>query len=103
MNIRKITASALAGFVLLSATACNGQDDNYNLECDRGDQVEHDNDCGYTDASNQWVWFSWVKQGEVSHSPANWEPPAGVQVQEDEEGSHVKKPKKKTNTKSTRR
>lgn len=93
---------ALAAIMLISSLVACGAEHNYNLECDRGDQIEHDSDCGYVDTNNQWIWFSWVKLGEDSHSPNGWEPPNGVQVQEDEEGSQIKKPKK-SKTKATSR
>lgn len=98
MNVKKILATMLVASVVgFGMTACGG--DNYNLECDKGDQLEHDSDCGYVDANNQWVWFSWVNQGKVSHSPDNWEPPAGVTIEQDEKEHKV--PKKKSVTKKT--
>jgi len=93
--------AALAAMVMMvSLAACGGEADNYNLECDRGDQSEYDSDCGYN-ADGQWVWFSWVKIGQDSHSPDGWQPPSGVSVEQDEEGSHtkVKKIKKKSKAK----
>lgn len=98
LDMKKIGAALAATVMLFSLAACS--DDNYNLECDQGDQVEHDTDCGYVDDNNQWVWYSWVDLGSVSHSPDNWEPPAGVQIQNDEEGHS--KPKVKTTKKSTK-
>ena len=97
MNFRKLAAITLGAAMMAgSLTACSKP--NYNLECDKGDQIEHDSDCGYIDGSNQWIWYSWVQQGKVSHSPDNWEPPAGVQIQDEGEesgGSHKKSKKHK--------
>jgi hypothetical protein len=94
MKVRKALAFALAGILLGSGTvACGKQAHNYDLECDAGDQREHDTDCGYIQ-DGQWFWFSWVKQGETSYSPDNWEPPAGVALVEDED--EKPSPKKKT-------
>ena len=97
MNFRKLAAITLGAAMMAgSLTACSKP--NYNLECDKGDQIEHDSDCGYIDGSNQWIWYSWVQQGKVSHSPDNWEPPAGVQIQDEGEesgGGHKKSKKTK--------
>lgn len=97
--MKKMGAALAAAMMMLSLAACDRVDNNnYNLECDRGDQAEHDSDCGYVDNSGQWQWYSWVVYGNVSHSPDNWEPPAGVTI-EQEDDSHHNTPKKKSVTK----
>ena len=62
MNFRKLAAITLGAAMMAGTlTGCGDKSNsNYDLECDKGDQIEHDSDCGYLDDSNQWIWYSWV-------------------------------------------
>lgn len=101
--------SALAALVIVgSASACgtpSNQTDtvNFNLECDAGDYVEHDTDCGWNNDRN-WEYYYWTKQGETTHSPDGWYPPEEVAhtYVEEEEPAH-KAPKVKKTKNSTKK
>lgn len=40
-------------------------------DCDLEDQRNRDSDCGYY-RDGRWVWWSWVKQGQVSKPRPGW-------------------------------
>lgn len=82
-----LTAAVLAGSAL---TGCSS---NYGLECDAGDYVEHDSDCGYVDSVGMWHYYDWTRPNQTTYSPNNWEPPAGVVIEQDHD-DHKPKPKK---------
>jgi hypothetical protein len=99
MTTTKKLASLFAAAVLAtSMAACNKGSDSDNVataECDAGDQREFDTDCGYNDANGNWVWYSWVVQGQTRTGPAPYAEPDG------EEGGHSNnKPKKSKAPKS---
>jgi hypothetical protein len=86
---RAILAGMISMVAVLPLAACAH---NYNLECDAGDYVQHDSDCGYVNTANQWIYFDWTKPNVTTHSPDNWEPPAGVEIEQDSD-THKKKKK----------
>lgn len=81
MTKRAVSAMMVAAILTAGLTGCAK---NYNLECDAGDYVAHDSDCGYVDNNGQWHYFSWTRPNETTYSPDGWEPPAGVEIEEDE-------------------
>jgi hypothetical protein len=98
MDMKRTTlALTLVSLVAGTLVGCGAH--NYNLECDAGDYVQHDTDCGYVDNNNQWQYFSWTKPNTTTHSPNGWEPPAGVAVEQDDDSHKKSKPKTKKTTK----
>lgn len=75
--------TAVLAVILAGLFALTGCTKNYHLECDAGDYVEHDSDCGYVDDAGRWQYFSWTKAGKTTYSPNGWEPPAGVEIEQD--------------------
>ena len=93
---KRLVTSALATILLsLSLVGCSDNQEPRTVECDAGDQLEHDSDCGYYDDQNNWVWYNFVVLGQTTTGQATM--PA-----HDEEKSHKKpKPKKTKATKKS--
>jgi hypothetical protein len=85
---KNIAALFAAGLIAVSLTACgqNKPAEPVIAECDAGDQLELDTDCGYYDDNGNWIWYSWVIPGQTAEGPA----PFLVE----EKDSHKKKTKK---------
>jgi hypothetical protein len=96
MKLVRPAVAALGLAVALSMGACgSSSNDNNNsgkvVECDAGDQVERDDDCGYYDDNGNWVWYPWVVMGQTSYSQPGFQ----KVEQEDSDHGHKKKSKKK--------
>lgn len=92
---KKSAALVIAALLAFSGAACGNKSNNDDVtttECDPGDQREHDSDCGYIDDNGNWIWYSWVIQGQTRTGPAPYAEAEG------EEGNHskLKKTKKPT-------
>jgi hypothetical protein len=97
-----VVAALAAGLGMSACGTKNNNTTNYNLECDvPEDYITHDSDCGYTDNDNQWHYYSWTSPTETTYSPDNWQPPAGVVIEEDSDSSHKKKKHRGTPTKKS--
>jgi uncharacterized lipoprotein NlpE involved in copper resistance len=81
-----------AAVVAFSLVGCSN---DRVLECDLGDQVELDSDCGYW-RDSKFNWYNWVVQGETSYSPKGFEAtPDDETAPADSGGSgHKAKPKR---------
>lgn len=67
-------------------------------ECDKGDQLELDSDCGYW-REGQFNWYSWVVKGQDSLSPKGFEPIADDETAPVQEDGVKSKSKRKTTNK----
>ena len=71
-----------------------GNDEPQVLECDKGDQLELDSDCGFW-RQGQFNWYNWVVKGQDSVSPEGFEPtPDDETAPQEETGSNSKKKRK---------
>lgn len=102
MNLRKIVLYAVGVVAVLCLigvmVGCGSSKPraSHTLECDVDDQREYDKDCGYRLEDGQWVWHSWVVQGETRTSPEGWVNPDPDPEPEDESGHKSKSKKKST-------
>lgn len=106
----KLRKSAVLGFAsLLLAVPLAGcgsshhdnvvQQNQYDFDCDRGDQIQHDSDCGYYSGTH-WIQYPWVISGATSYPPAGWEPPAEAHSYFNKKSHTSHKVKTKTSSKT---
>jgi hypothetical protein len=78
-------ASILALVLAVGLVGCGNAKDEV-IECDKGDQIELDSDCGFW-RDGQFNWYGWVVRGQDSVSPKGFEPTPDDETAPQEESS----------------